>query len=378
MLEIGQPLHAFDRVRVTGPIVVRRARAGERLETLDHVVRDLDPEDIVISDDTGAVGLAGTMGGLTTEIDAESTDLVLEAAHFDPVAVAAHVAPAPARQRGVQAVRARPGPRAAADRLHARGPAARELGGATPRRLRPRSTTSGRRGTSSSTPAAPGRTAGLHDPAGRRGASARGRSAPRWTPRTARAGRSRRRPGAPTSPTRPTSTRRSSGWSATTRFPGCSRTRLPVAGSPTGSGCAAASAWRSRTAGLVETPTYPFMGSATRSTTSGCRPDDTRRHALRLANPLSDAGAAAAHDAAARAAVGAAPQRRSRCRRRRACSRSASWCDPAPTRCRRRPGHRWRGGRPRRRSPPSTPRCRAADPGGGRAGGRARPGGLVG
>ena len=54
MLELGQPLHAFDRARLTGPIVVRRARPGERLETLDHVVRTLDPEDILITDSSGA------------------------------------------------------------------------------------------------------------------------------------------------------------------------------------------------------------------------------------------------------------------------------------------------------------------------------------
>src|SRR6266571_667282 len=82
MLELGQPLHAFDRARLTGPIVVRRARAGERLETLDHVVRDLDPDDILITDSSGPISLAGTMGGLATEISAGSSDLVIEAAHF--------------------------------------------------------------------------------------------------------------------------------------------------------------------------------------------------------------------------------------------------------------------------------------------------------
>jgi phenylalanyl-tRNA synthetase beta chain len=84
MLELGQPLHAFDREKLSGPIVVRRAQPGERLETLDHVVRQLDPEDILITDSSGPISMAGTMGGLATEISARSRDLVIEAAHFDP------------------------------------------------------------------------------------------------------------------------------------------------------------------------------------------------------------------------------------------------------------------------------------------------------
>jgi phenylalanyl-tRNA synthetase beta chain len=83
MLELGQPLHAFDRSKLAGEIVVRRARPGERLETLDHVVRTLDPQDILITDSSGPISMAGTMGGLSTEIDQTSTDLVIEAAHFD-------------------------------------------------------------------------------------------------------------------------------------------------------------------------------------------------------------------------------------------------------------------------------------------------------
>ena len=82
MLELGQPLHAFDRAKLTGPIVVRRARPGERLETLDHVVRELDPDDILITDSSGPISMAGTMGGLATEISDSSRDLVIEAAHF--------------------------------------------------------------------------------------------------------------------------------------------------------------------------------------------------------------------------------------------------------------------------------------------------------
>jgi phenylalanyl-tRNA synthetase beta chain len=64
--------------------VVRRARPGETLETLDHVVRELHPEDIMITDSSGAISMAGTMGGVDTEITAGSTDLVIEAAHFSP------------------------------------------------------------------------------------------------------------------------------------------------------------------------------------------------------------------------------------------------------------------------------------------------------
>ncbi len=88
MLELGQPLHAFDESRLSGPVVVRRALAGERLLTLDGADRVLDPEDLLIADSSGPIALAGTMGGASTEISAASTDLVIEAAHFDAVTVA--------------------------------------------------------------------------------------------------------------------------------------------------------------------------------------------------------------------------------------------------------------------------------------------------
>ncbi len=87
MLELGQPLHAFDRARLQGEIVVRRALPGERLETLDHVVRELDPDDILITDESGPISMAGTMGGLETEISDGSTDIVIEAAHFSATGI---------------------------------------------------------------------------------------------------------------------------------------------------------------------------------------------------------------------------------------------------------------------------------------------------
>src|SRR5215213_5911792 len=68
MLELGQPMHAFDRDRVRGPIVVRLARAGEKLQTLDGSTRALTEDDLLITDDSGPIGLAAVMGGATTEI----------------------------------------------------------------------------------------------------------------------------------------------------------------------------------------------------------------------------------------------------------------------------------------------------------------------
>ncbi|HSA50807.1 MAG TPA: phenylalanine--tRNA ligase subunit beta [Yinghuangia sp.] len=88
MLELGQPLHAYDRSRLQGPITVRRARDGEKLTTLDGVERVLDPEDLLITDDSGPIGLAGVMGGATTEIGLATGDIVIEAANFDPVSIA--------------------------------------------------------------------------------------------------------------------------------------------------------------------------------------------------------------------------------------------------------------------------------------------------
>ncbi len=88
MLELGHPLHAYDRARLTGAIVVRRAAPGERLTTLDGQDRALDPDDLVIADGSGPIGIAGVMGGASTEVSGTTTDVVVEAAHFAPVAIA--------------------------------------------------------------------------------------------------------------------------------------------------------------------------------------------------------------------------------------------------------------------------------------------------
>ncbi|MCI5826199.1 MAG: phenylalanine--tRNA ligase subunit beta, partial [Arcanobacterium sp.] len=93
MLDLGQPLHAYDLDTLVAPLVVRRARAGERLATLDSTERELDAEDLVISDSyeghgARAIGLAGTMGGASTEISENTSNVLVEAAHFDAVSVA--------------------------------------------------------------------------------------------------------------------------------------------------------------------------------------------------------------------------------------------------------------------------------------------------
>lgn len=94
MLDLGQPLHAYDLDKIEGPIVVRRAHAGEHLMTLDGKDRELHVEDLVICDSPNSnhgsrvLGLAGVMGGMYGEVTAETKNVLLEAAHFDPVSIA--------------------------------------------------------------------------------------------------------------------------------------------------------------------------------------------------------------------------------------------------------------------------------------------------
>jgi len=86
-LAMGQPTHVFDLDKVDGGIIVRRARKGERLKTLDGVERVLDLEDLVVADRKKALGLAGVMGGWETMITPETRNVLVEAAWFDPMAV---------------------------------------------------------------------------------------------------------------------------------------------------------------------------------------------------------------------------------------------------------------------------------------------------
>ena len=86
-LAMGQPTHAFDLDKIEGGIVVRRARRGERLKTLDGVERVLDAEDLVVADHVKPLGLAGVMGGWDTMITPQTTNVLVEAAWFEPMAV---------------------------------------------------------------------------------------------------------------------------------------------------------------------------------------------------------------------------------------------------------------------------------------------------
>lgn len=93
MVDLGQPLHAYDIRAVAAPFVVRRAQVGEKFTTLDGVERNLDETDIVITDSpqgsgSRVVGLAGVMGGLNSEVEDDTTDVVIEAAHFDNISIA--------------------------------------------------------------------------------------------------------------------------------------------------------------------------------------------------------------------------------------------------------------------------------------------------
>lgn len=88
MLELGQPVHAYDLDKITGGFTVRRANKNETLKTLDGQERKLHEEDLLITDESGPIGLAGVMGGASTEVSDSTTNVLIEAAHFDGISIA--------------------------------------------------------------------------------------------------------------------------------------------------------------------------------------------------------------------------------------------------------------------------------------------------
>lgn len=285
MLELGQPIHGYDRDLLSGPIVVRRAKPGEKLTTLDDVIRTLDEDDLLITDDTGPIGLAGVMGGSTTELSDSTTSIVIEAANFEATGNARtarrHKLPSEASKRFERGVDPRL-PRAAAMRV---AQLLTELGGAQ---------ISAGRTVVGTPPAAPvvtipadlsSKVVGVEYPADEvvQALTAIGAEVvtfgseltvtpPSWRPDL----------------TDPfdlvEEVARLHGYDAVPSV-------LPVA--PPGRGLTFSQRLRRRiaravaSAGYVEAPSYPFVGES-EFDALGLPADDRRRVALRLANPISE------------------------------------------------------------------------------------------
>jgi phenylalanyl-tRNA synthetase beta chain len=286
MLELGQPIHGFDVDALVGPIVVRLASSGEKLTTLDGAVRDLDPDDLLITDDTGPIGLAGVMGGESTEMGPSTRSIVIEAANFEATGIGRtarrHKLPSEASrrfERGVDPAL----PLVAATRVV---DLLVELGGA---RSEPGATVVG----SVPEPAVieinsdlPGRVVGVgYPPDLVTGllAAVGGTVTPRESGRISII-----------PPTwRPDLVEPFDLVEEVARLHGYDAipSVLPVA--PPGRGITFAQRLRRRieravaSAGYVEAPSYPFIGPSDFDAL-GLAADDPRRQALRLANPLSD------------------------------------------------------------------------------------------
>ncbi len=273
MLEIGRPIHGYDADKLQGTVGVRRAVEGETLTTLDGTRRTLSPEDLVVTDDSGIIGLGGVMGGQDTEISATTTRVLVEAAHWDATSMfrtgKRHRISSEAGKRNERGVDPTV-TAAAADRVV-------ELltthGGAT---ASPGSPWWARRPTcpsSRSPPTCPSASAAWASPA-----PPRSSTCGRWAAPSTTASCSStwcRRPGAPTSPTPSTSSRRWRGSSGTTRCRRCSPRRPPAAGSRARSGCDAGSAgsWpvpaASRSSASRSWARRPLTSSGCPRTTSG-------------------------------------------------------------------------------------------------------------
>jgi phenylalanyl-tRNA synthetase beta chain len=283
MLELGQPLHAYDAKLLRGVIGVRRANDGERLDTLDGVTRTLHPEDLVIIDDSGVIGLAGVMGGSSTEINAETSSILLEAAHFEPRSIARtarrHKLSSEASrrfERGVDTVLA----------PHAAGRAAAllvELGGATARD-RGDAAAPSQPPTIELSATLPSRVVGVAIDAETvirhltaigctiSGADQLSVRPPSW---------------------RPDLTDAYDLVEEVIRLQGYDAVPSVLPSVPPGRGLTPRQRLRRRlgaalaASGYVETPSYPFLGE-TMFDALGFASDDPRRRALALANPLSD------------------------------------------------------------------------------------------
>ncbi len=138
MLALGNPLHAFDLATLHGGrIVVRRAEQGETIRTLDGIDRELEPADLMIADAERSIALAGIMGGEETEIGESTTDVLLEAANFEPDGIFAQLRAAPAAHRELEPL--------GEGRRPVPGRARRPAGDAAPRRDRGRTLDRARR-----------------------------------------------------------------------------------------------------------------------------------------------------------------------------------------------------------------------------------------
>ncbi|NEE01853.1 phenylalanine--tRNA ligase subunit beta [Phytoactinopolyspora halotolerans] len=286
MLELGQPIHGYDRDLLQGPIVVRRAREGEKLTTLDGVARTLDEDDLLITDDSGPIGLAGVMGGGTTELGDATTSVVIEAANFEATGIARtarrHKLPSEASrrfERGVDPAL----PVVAATRV---AELLVELGGAT---LEPGVTMVG----AVPTPPAieldaqlPSRIVGVEyaDDEVRGLLTAIGCEV--TEPATGRL--------SVVPPTwRPDLTDPFDLVEEVARLHGYNAVPSVLPTAPAGRGYTAVQRVRRRVeravaaAGYVEAPSYPFVGEA-EFDALGIPADDDRRRAVRLANPISD------------------------------------------------------------------------------------------
>jgi len=303
MLETGQPLHGYDRAQLSGPLGVRRAEPGEKLTTLDDAVRSLDPDDLVITDDRGPIGLAGVMGGASTELSEATTEVLLEAAHFDAATVGRmvrrHKLPSEAAkrfERGADPAMASVALQRCVELLVRHGGASPVAGGTVvgdgpvPVRIELPVTRPGElAGTPISAEAVRHRLQQV-------GCLVGVTDNPADAPGTAR----HAEPGADevlavTPPSwRPDLTDPADLIEEVVRLEGYDKVPSVLPRSPRGRGWTAEQRLRrsvSRAmaaAGYTEVISYPFVSPAVHDTL-GLAPDDARRRALRLANPISDA-----------------------------------------------------------------------------------------